>query len=392
MAGQYKTHWFERFWLTLTTIASVHIILLASIAEASARNSGVVADVTKASFSPDGTLILATIRDGKDQHLHVFSIDGSNHWQLTSGRRFDFSPSFSPDGKEIVFCSANDFGRNDRRRSDIYVVPATGGDTIQVTSTPFSEYRPQYSLTGNKLLFEGNGDIFCFDTEPGLVKNLTSTPEYEAFPMFDAASDGVIFWRARWYGHSSPVGADQWHHFVPHLFDPSSGNEKPLGSKEISTMQFVVTSPRTGSLLVNDIVGYCRLWRISQPDLFTTIAPFDLEYEDSLRIGGVEKKGVRLMFYPSFVPNEERILFVSPEDHSGGTYAKSMDIFTVDITSFEARRVTRLMVNIREPRIAPSGDQVLFLVDPKPLRGRGLCELWLVGLDGNNPHRFAMSK
>ena len=381
------------FPIVMIAVFTVLVCAATAAAQQAVSKKVPVEKVFGAIFSPDGEHILAAIRDGKNQHLHLFSIDGSQHRQITSGKRFDLFPSFSLDGKEIAFCSATDFTRKlTGMHPDIYTIPTSGGDAKRLTSTKFSEWWPQYFPSGTELIFEGDGDIFRADLKTGLVERLTSTPAYDTFPTINPSDGSIVFWRARWYGHNSPIASEAHHYFSSYLLAGPAAMETSIGSEDLYRLESVVTSTRAGPLLLDGGVGRWRIWTAAQPNSPKLLAPFDPEYKDSLSIEGVEKQGIRLAYYPSFVPGGDRILFVSPNSSSGSTDSKNMDIFTVDIDSFETRRITRLMVNIREPRISPSGEQVLFLVDPKPYGHKYLCQLWLMGLDGSNPHQFVVSE
>ncbi len=370
-------------------------------AEQSASKKTAVENVVSAIFSPDGQYILAAIRDGRKQHLHLFSIDGSQHRQLTTGKRFDFDPSLSPDGKEIVFCSSSDVSRDPGKHSDIYTIATDGGETTQLTSTEFSEYRPLYFPSGTDVLFEGSSELFRADIKTGRVDKLTTTRERETYPVINPSDGSVIFWRARWYGSHSPIASDYWQYYRPYLLTTSItsiGVEKSIGSGEFGLIEAVVDSPKTNLLLLDTALGAWLMWTITQPDSPRKLAPFDPEYTgDPRNISSEpntsrEEQGIRPVYYPSFMPEGNRVLFVSPDSRYSDTDSDYMDIYTVDIRSFETRRITRLAVNIREPQISPSGDQVLFLVDPKPLRYKFLCQLWIMNLDGSNPRQFVTSE
>jgi TolB protein len=60
--------------------------------------------------------------------------------QLTyvAGPAPDF-PRWSPDGKEIVFAMVTE------GESDIFLIPAQGGQIKQLTRTPFNEHAPSFS-------------------------------------------------------------------------------------------------------------------------------------------------------------------------------------------------------------------------------------------------------
>ena len=100
-----------------------------------------------------------------------------------------YDPGVSPDGSEIAFVSG----------SDIWTVPAAGGDAHLLISNPATESRPVYSPDGKRLAFvstrTGNGDIYIFEFATGAVRRLT----------FDDANDQLNGWShdGRWIYYST---------------------------------------------------------------------------------------------------------------------------------------------------------------------------------------------
>ncbi len=76
-------------------------------------------------------------------------------------------PAISPDGKEIAFVSG----------SDIWTVPASGGEAHLLISDPAEESRPLYSPDGTKLAFmstrTGGGDIYVLTFTTGQLQRIT---------------------------------------------------------------------------------------------------------------------------------------------------------------------------------------------------------------------------
>jgi eukaryotic-like serine/threonine-protein kinase len=68
--------------------------------------------------------------------------------QITTDPAPEFSPSVSPDGKEVAFHSF----RNGNR--DIFVVPSSGGTPVQVTTSTEHDWNPRWSPDGNALAFD----------------------------------------------------------------------------------------------------------------------------------------------------------------------------------------------------------------------------------------------
>ena len=65
-------------------------------------------DKTDATFSPDGRWVLYSADKSNLKHAALFatSLDGERTYQVTNGGVYDVAPSWSPDGKTIVFESA----------------------------------------------------------------------------------------------------------------------------------------------------------------------------------------------------------------------------------------------------------------------------------------------
>jgi TolB protein len=66
------------------------------------------------------------------------AIDGSDVVKLTQGKYIDWSPSFSPDGRYIVFSSK----RGDD--AEIYIMKADGSGVTALTDNDEGDYTPSW--------------------------------------------------------------------------------------------------------------------------------------------------------------------------------------------------------------------------------------------------------
>jgi len=73
--------------------------------------------------------------------------DGKDVVQLTNNTAPDQTPSWSPDGRKIVFASERD---ND---SEIYVMNADGSDQRRLTNQAGDESHPHWSPDGQRIVF-----------------------------------------------------------------------------------------------------------------------------------------------------------------------------------------------------------------------------------------------
>ncbi len=149
-----------------------------------------------ASVSPDGKRVVFESL-GK---LYAKSLpDGaSKRLTGTSGAEMEFFPSFSRDGKSIVYVEWTDAGLG-----QIRTVSASGGSGRTVTTQPGHYRRPRFSPDGKTIVYErGTGGRLLSlkrTDDPGIYRVPTSGGPGErisrdgASPHFGAANDRVFF-------------------------------------------------------------------------------------------------------------------------------------------------------------------------------------------------------
>ncbi len=89
-------------------------------------------------------------RSGKNQDIYKIPITGGEPVQLSTHPSNDYYPAWSADGKQIAFYSLRAGNR------DIYVMSADGGSIQQITADPADDFQPDWSPDGRQIVFYSN--------------------------------------------------------------------------------------------------------------------------------------------------------------------------------------------------------------------------------------------
>ena len=95
-------------------------------------------------WSPDGTkLAFVSTREGTP-HVYVMNVDGSGTRRLTSSAQEDSHPSWSVDGKRIIFS----------REGALFVVPSNGGKALRFGHGLGNAADPTFSPDGSAIAYD----------------------------------------------------------------------------------------------------------------------------------------------------------------------------------------------------------------------------------------------
>jgi eukaryotic-like serine/threonine-protein kinase len=147
--------------------------------------------------------IFPSISRGGDRLIFARLVDDDDIYRFEPGRspqpvapssRFDESPQFSPNGRQIAFGSART-----GEAVEVFIAGANGSNAVQLTHGPGRwQGAPAWSPDGRQIAFEsqasdGSWHIWTVDVESGTEQQITADPGDQNTPTWSHDGDWIYF-------------------------------------------------------------------------------------------------------------------------------------------------------------------------------------------------------
>jgi TolB protein len=122
---------------------SVQLFVVSRNGEGMRQVSNLPAIRGRSDWSADGQLIVTYSGPSWNREVYIMNADGSNTRQLTPSGGNSQGPSFSPDGKWVVFTAYFDHYGDDHG-CEIYIIRTDGTDLRRLTNNDYCDYQPRW--------------------------------------------------------------------------------------------------------------------------------------------------------------------------------------------------------------------------------------------------------
>jgi Tol biopolymer transport system component len=330
------------------------------------RNSTLVAgepalDETAPAFSPDGATIAFHESSAKGG-IFIVGATGESVRRLTD---FGFNPAWSPDGRQIAFCTEEVVDPHVRSgTSELWVADAAGGTPRKIYDGDAVE--PAWSPSGTRIAFwaadGGQRDIKTIPAGGGPAVPVLRDPPLDWSPAW--APDGKTLYLASDRGGSMNL----WQIAIDEVSGKALGPPEPVTGGVQADIAEVSVS-HDGSRLI---------FRANLSSVVPVTIPFDqvaehlgtpvplIRRNGALEIGSVARDGQWLALYAQGERQED--IFVSRADGSG------------------LRRVTDDAFRDRGPVWSPDGTELAFYSNRS-----GIYQIWIIKPDGSGLRQVTSS-
>jgi Tol biopolymer transport system component len=165
------------------------------------------------SYSPDGKqIVFCSNRDG-NLELYIMDADGKNVRKLTNAPGcYNGGPFFSPDGKRVIFRS----DRKEKDRLQLYVINTDGtGEKALTDNDKWVYWAPYWYKNGKHIIYTAadhsdpkarpNYDLYWMNLETGKTTRITFHPGTDVLPVFSPDFKKVMWTTTRTDNQSSQL-------------------------------------------------------------------------------------------------------------------------------------------------------------------------------------------
>src|SRR5688572_13945338 len=139
----------------------------------------------------DNERVIDTVEQRTGNEVYVSDYDGANQMRVTSNRRLNVAPSWSPDARSIAYSSYT------RVQPQIIISNVYQGTRETLSDEKTGDYLPVFSPDGTRLAFmsqrDGNSEIYVMSRNGSGVRRLTNNAAIDSTPTWSPTGTQIAF-------------------------------------------------------------------------------------------------------------------------------------------------------------------------------------------------------
>lgn len=139
----------------------------------------------------DSRIVYVSTGGGRFKEIYVAHLDGSEKVQITNNRTINLSPSWTPDGRSLLYTSYKD------GNPGVYLFDLTSGKETKLSSRTGLNLGGRWSPNGKFVALalerQGNVDAYLLDPKGNVVRRLTEDPAIDVSPTWSPDGDRLAF-------------------------------------------------------------------------------------------------------------------------------------------------------------------------------------------------------
>ena len=128
---------------------------------------------------------------GRFKEIHVSHLDGSEKFQVTNNHTINLSPSWSPDGRSVLYSSFKD------KNQTLYLFELYSGKEVKFSPRAGrylgGKISPDGQFVAATLEMAGNTNLYLLDRNGNVVRRLTDNPGIEVSPSWSPDGRQLVF-------------------------------------------------------------------------------------------------------------------------------------------------------------------------------------------------------
>ena len=272
------------------------------------------------SISPDGSQLAAVVRTGDRASIYLVSANSGRGQRLTKADNGDeLTPSFSSDGKQIVFVWLPTNANN----SQIRIVNLDGSDLLRWPVTEGSPSTPRFTPDGKKIVFRSSS----------------------------------------WFGHYSPIAAPHAHEWDYFIANVDGSSVLQLTHSRFYEVSPPSVSPDGKSMLAvtedSHVGEYFVTYALEEGKLLSSFRPHLPQKEDN---------DGPILDNPVFLSDGKKFLFMAASEGRGFNY--DYDVYVGELGSTSVEKLTSKNGYAASLTVSADGKKAAYLKTQFDLLGK----------------------